>query len=95
LNSNKRRSLYTSDNTKEGASSDDDDDKSTRISAPLDIAMDDEEKRIVTNQLQQRCISTYQKSGLLTLKPVEDVVSTRLANLKERCQLLLINYLTM
>jgi len=84
LNSNKRKSLYASELTKEAASSDDDD-QSTRFSAPLDIAMDDEEKRIVTNQLQQRCISTYQKSGLLTLKPVEDVVSTRLANLKERC----------
>jgi len=50
LNSNKRKSLYASEQIQEGVSSDDD--QSTRISAPLDIAMDDEEKRIVTSQLQ-------------------------------------------
>lgn len=46
LNSNKRRSFYASEFTKEGESTDED--LSTRISAP-DIAMDDEEKEIVKN----------------------------------------------
>lgn len=42
--------------TKEGDSTDED--QSTKISAP-DVPMDNEEKEIVKNQLQQRCISTH------------------------------------
>ena len=47
LNSNKWRATNTQEHTKEDDSSDED--QSTRISAPLDIAMDDEEKEIVRN----------------------------------------------
>lgn len=95
LNSNKRQKVGScySEMTKVSDSSDEDL-SVTRVSPSTDIYMANEEREIVKAQLKQRCLTSHQKAGLLTIKPRDDVVSTRLVNLKEQCHIVLINYLT-
>jgi hypothetical protein len=77
-----------------GSESTDDEQSAVRVSAPSAIAMDQNDREIVRVQLLQRCLTSHQKSGLLTIRPNGGLVSTRLSDMKEACKQMLISRLT-